>query len=210
MNWGSVSHDPVRGLVIAPTNRLAFALALVPRERFQRERATLTQPRREIGAQRGTPYLMYREALLSPQGLPCNPPPWGSLTAVDLATGDVRWEVPLGSLPELSAVPQAQDWGSVNFGGALVTAGGLVFIGAARDTVLRAFDIDTGKVVWSAELPAGAQATPMTYRARSGKQFVVIAAGGHSSLRTKMGDYVVAFALPEWPLLSQRHSQTAG
>src|SRR5262249_29226089 len=84
VNWGSVSHDPVRGLVIAPTNRLAFALALVPRERFQRERATLTQPRREIGAQRGTPYLMYREALLSPQGLPCNPPPWGSLTAVDL------------------------------------------------------------------------------------------------------------------------------
>src|SRR5262245_17335258 len=137
VNWGSVSHDHVRGLVIAPTNRLAFALALVPRERFQRERATLTQPRRELGAQRGTPYLMYREALLSPQGLPCNPPPWGSLTAVDLATGDVRWEVPLGSLPELSAVPQAQEWGSLNFGGALVTAGGLVFIGAARARVPR-------------------------------------------------------------------------
>ena len=197
VNWGSVSYDPVRGLVIAPTNRVAYLLALVPREQFQRERAALLQPRREIAAQRGTPYVMYREPLLSPLGLPCNLPPWGGLTALDLATGDVRWEVPLGLIPELSTVPQAREWGSVNFGGALVTAGGLVFIGAARDTVLRAFDVDTGKVVWSAELPAGAQATPMTYRTRSGKQFVVIAAGGHSSLRTKMGDYVVAFALAE-------------
>ena len=197
VNWGSVSYDPARGLVIAPTNRLAFALALVPREQFQRERAALWRPGREIGEQRGTPYLMYREPLLSPLGLPCNPPPWGGLTAVDLATGDVRWEVPLGSIPELSTTPQAREWGSLNFGGALVTAGGLVFIGAARDTTLRAFDVDTGKVVWSAELPAGAQATPMAYQARSGKQFVVIAAGGHSALRTKMGDYVVAFALPD-------------
>src|SRR5262249_26431248 len=127
---------------------------------------------------------------------PCNPPPWGGLTAVDLATGDVRWEVPLGSLPELSAVPQAQSWGSLNFGGALVTAGGLVVIGAARVTVLRAVAVAPVKGVWSAELAAGAQATPMTYRARSGKQFVVIAAGGHSALKTKLGDYVVAFALP--------------
>jgi quinoprotein glucose dehydrogenase len=144
--------------------------------------------------QRGTPYVMYREPLLSPLGLPCNPPPWGALTAVDLATGDVRWEVPLGSSPELSSVSQAAEWGSTNYGGALVSAGDLVFIGAARDTMLRAFDIDTGKVVWSAELPGSAQATPMTYRARSGKQFVVIAADGHSGLRTKMGDYVVAFS----------------
>jgi len=196
VNWGSVSHDPERGLVIAPTNRLAFALALVPRERFERERGALTKPGREIGLQRGTPYVMYRELIMSPLGLPCNPPPWGALTAVDLATGDVRWEVPLGSWPELSSVPEAHEWGSQNFGGALVTAGGLVFISAARDAMLRAFDVDTGKVVWSAGLPAGGQATPMTYRARSGKQFVVIAAGGHSALRTKMGDSVVAFGLP--------------
>jgi len=196
VNWGGVSHDPVRGILVAPTNRLAFVVALVPRDRFEREKAALSRPGREIAMQRGTPYVMYREAFLSALGLPCNPPPWGALTAVDLATGDARWEVPLGSSPELSSVPQAPEWGSANFGGALVTAGGLVFIGAARDSMLRAFDIDTGRVIWRAELPASAQATPMTYRTRSGKQFVVIAAGGHSALRTKMGDYVVAFSLP--------------
>jgi quinoprotein glucose dehydrogenase len=190
-NWGGVSHDPVRGLLIAPTNRLAFVVALVPREQYTRERTAAGRPGREFAPQRGTPYGMYREALMSPRGLPCNPPPWGALTAVDPVTGDVRWEVPLGTSPELPTIP-----GSVNLGGALTTASGLIFIGAARDTTLRAFDIETGTVLWSGELPASAQATPMTYRAPSGKQLVVIAAGGHTALGTKMGDYVIAFGLP--------------
>src|SRR5262252_3995435 len=126
---------------------------------------------------------MHREALTSPSGMLCNPLPWGALAAVELATGDVRWDVPLGASPELPAIP-----GSVNLGGALTTASGLVFIGAARDTNLRAFDIETGKVLWSGELPASAQAPPMTYRAPSGRQLVVIAAGGHTGLGTKLGD----------------------
>jgi quinoprotein glucose dehydrogenase len=114
VNWGGVSHDPARGLVIAPTNRLAFVVALVPRDRFEREKAALSRPGREIAMQRGTPYIMYREALLSPRGLPCNPPPWGALTAVDLATGDVRWEVPLGNRRSCQPSTSARV-GSVNF-----------------------------------------------------------------------------------------------
>src|SRR5262245_34239309 len=195
VNWGSLSYDPVRRLVIAPTNRVPYVVRLIPRERFWAERAG-SQGRGEFAEQTGTPYGMVREPLLSPRGLPCNPPPWGALSAVDLATGDVRWEVPLGVFPELSDVPVAREWGSINFGGGLVTGGGVVFIAAARDTTLRAFDIDTGRVLWSGALPAAAQATPMTYRTASGKQLVVIAAGGHSALRTQMGDSVVAFSLP--------------
>jgi len=191
MHWGSVSYDPARGLLIAATNRLAHVVTLVPRERYERERITAARPGREFAPQRGTPYGMYREALMLPGGMPCTPPPWGTLTAVDLATGDVRWEVPLGTSPEVPMIP-----GSFNFGGALTTASGLIFIGAARDTTLRAFDIETGIVLWSGDLPASAQATPMTFRAPSGKQLVVIAAGGHTALGTKMGDHIVAFALP--------------
>ncbi len=195
VNWGSVSYDPVRGLVIVPTNRLPYVLRLIPRERLRAGRAG-GPGRGEFAEQTGTPYGMFREPLLSPVGLPCNPPPWGALSAVDLTTGDVRWEVPLGVIPELSSVPAAREWGSVNFGGALVTNGGVVFIAAARDPTLRAFDVETGRVLWSGTLPAGAQATPMTYRTASGKQLLVIAAGGHSALRTQMGDFVVAFSLP--------------
>ncbi len=152
--------------------------------------------RKQYHAQRGTPYPVRVELLTSPGGVPCNPPPWGTLAAFDLATGDVRWHVPLGILRSMTAIPEARGWGSPNFGGALVTAGGLVFIAAAMDPTLRAFDVDTGRVLWEAELPAGGQATPMTYRAANGKQFVVIAAGGHGRLGSKLGDHVVAFALP--------------
>jgi quinoprotein glucose dehydrogenase len=194
MHWGSLSYDPRRGLLIVNTNRLAFVVTLVPRERYTEERAAAAAHRfREVSPQRGTPYAMYREPLLSARGVPCNAPPWGTLAAVDVATGDVRWEVPLGTWAPL---PGSDAWGSLNLGGALTTAGGLVFIAAARDPRLRAFDVDTGTTLWSAELPAGAQATPMTYRTASGRQFVVIAAGGHSGLGSPMGDHVVAFALP--------------
>ncbi|HXG66552.1 MAG TPA: pyrroloquinoline quinone-dependent dehydrogenase [Blastocatellia bacterium] len=198
-NWGGVAYDPQRGMLIAPTNRLAFAVKLIPREDFAKERANAANNRLkgEFGPQRGTPYAMYREPLMAPSGAPCNPPPWGALSAVDLATGEVRWEVPLGTVPQMALLPQSKDWGSINLGGPVVTGGGMVFIAAAMDTYLRAFDIETGKEIWKGQLPASAQATPMTYKVKEGgKQYVVIAAGGHGKLGTKRGDYVVAFALP--------------
>ena len=182
--------------MIASLSHIPFVITLMPREQFERERADIPpRVRRQYLPQRGTPYVVRVQLLTSPGGAFCNPPPWGTLAAVDLTSGDVRWEVPLGTTPELSAVAEARQWGSVNAGGALTTAGGLVFIAAARDTALRAFDVETGAPLWEAELPASAQATPMTYRSASGKQFVVIAAGGHAVMETKRGDHVVAFTL---------------
>lgn len=197
MNWSGMSYDPKRELLIANTNRIATLVKLIPRDEYTRLRSSGEGNRMkgEFGRQTGTPYAMYREHLRGPSGAPCNPPPWGALTVVDLTTGAVRWEVPLGTIPQLGLFAESRNWGSINLGGSAVTAGGLVFIAAAMDTYLRAFDIETGKEIWKGELPASAQAAPMTYEA-GGKQYVVICAGGHGKLGTKKGDHVVAFALP--------------
>ncbi len=196
INWGGMAYDPRRNILVTSTNRLATVVRLMPREEFDKLRKTSEGNRLQGEFGLMTDNLMaYREPLRAPSGAPCNAPPWGALTAIDLSTGRMKWEVPLGTIPQLSIFPKAKEWGSINLGGGIVTAGGLVFIAAAMDTRLRAFDIETGKEVWSGELPASAQATPMTYKV-NGKQYVVIAAGGHGKLGTKMGDYVVAFALP--------------
>jgi quinoprotein glucose dehydrogenase len=199
MHWGGLSCDPQRGLLIANINRLAGVVKLIPRQEYDRLRSSGEGNRveGEFAPQKGTPYGMHRQFLLSPSGTPCNPPPWGTLAAIDVSTGVLRWEVPLGTLSRLAALPGFAEWGSPNLGGSMVTGGGLVFIAAAMDTYFRAFDIDTGKELWKAELPASAQATPMTCRLRDGgKQLIIIAAGGHGKLGTKMGDHLVAFALP--------------
>ena len=202
MTWSGVSFDPSRGLLITNTNRLVRAVTLVPREKFNNDLVAEWRSKLvdfEIGRQRGTPYVMRREFLFRviPGLTPCNPPPWGTLLAVDLADGSIKWEVPLGQMPELSSVAGSDKWGSLNLGGSMITAGGLIFIGAARDDFIRGFDVETGRELWKGSLPAGGQAMPMTYRAsEGGRQFLVICAGGHGRLRTTPGDYVVAFALP--------------
>jgi len=196
-NWGSVAFEPQRGLVVVNSTRFPTVVRLIPQADFAAARAA--NPGREISPQTGTPYAMRRDfdALLSPLGLPCNPPPWGTLTAVDLGTGTVRWEVPLGTVRDIAPVPIPWRLGTPNMGGPIVTAGGLVFIGAAMDNYLRAFDVDNGAELWKGRLPAGGQATPMTYQLRpDGKQYVVIAAGGHGRLRTTLGDSIVAYTLP--------------
>ena len=194
-NWGGVAVDAQRGLVVLNSSRVPMVVQLVPRERFV---PFAELGRGDSGPQHGTPYGMIRKALLSPWGIPCSPPPWGVLTAVELATGAVRWEVPLGGTRGQAPWPFWLDWGTPNLGGPLATAGGLVFVAATTDQYLRAFDVETGEVLWKAHLPAGAHATPMTYRVREGgRQFVALAAGGHHDLPTERGDYVIAFALPE-------------
>ena len=198
MEWGGVGWDPTTGLVVTNVNNLATVATLIPRDSL--ESAERNGPEMSaLAAQTPAPYGVRREALISPLGLPCTPPPWGVLAAVDLSTGEVRWEVPLGTVRDLSRVPAPGAWGSPNLGGPLVT-GGLVFMGATMDRRFRAFDLATGVEVWSDELPASAQATPMTYRARpGGRQYVVVAAGGHASLMSSLGDHLVAYALPDRP-----------
>jgi quinoprotein glucose dehydrogenase len=193
-NWGGVAVDPVRQLVVANVSDVPFAVTLLPRADY--ERARRENPGVEISPQLGTPYAMRREIVLSPLGIPCNAPPWGTLAAVDLGSGEIRWQVRLGTSRDIFPLPIAIEFGTPNIGGPLVTAGGLVFIAAAMDDYLRAFDVTTGEELWKGRLPAGGQATPMSYRA-AGRQYVVIAAGGHQRAGTRLGDYVLAFALPE-------------
>jgi quinoprotein glucose dehydrogenase len=151
----------------------------------------------EYTGQYGTPYGMSRVIMRSIfPGFMCNPPPWGSLTGVDLSTGRIKWSVALGNLLHGSHLFSDHHWGSPNFGGAIVTAGGLTFIGATVDPYFRAFDTDTGQQLWEAELPAGGNATQMTYRGTDGKQYLVIAAGGHGNLGSKLSESLVAFTLP--------------
>jgi len=197
-NWGSVAIDPGRRLVVLNQTNLAFVVRLIPRERFAKEKAVGpgALSLREFAPQEGTPYALVREPLQSPLLLPCNPPPWGTLAAVSLDDGAIRWQVPLGSAPDRIPVSLPIRPGLPNLGGPIATAGGVVFVAAAMDGQLRAFDVDTGEELWSDRLPAGGNATPMTYVGPSGRQFVVIAAGGHGKLGTRRGDWVVAYALP--------------
>jgi quinoprotein glucose dehydrogenase len=198
VNWGGVAFDEDRGRIIAAVNLLPTMVTLLPAAEFERQASSGSYPHAEFGRQAGTPFGMRREPLLSPWGLPCTAPPWGTLVSLDLQHGRIVWQVPLGSTEGLTPwfVP-ARNFGMPNMGGPIATAGGLVFIGAAMDSYLRAFDIETGRELWKYRLPAGGQATPMTYRAGPDqRQYLVISAGGHGPLGTPRGDYVIAFALP--------------
>ena len=175
-DWGSVAFDPERRLLLVNTSRIAHVVTLIPRDEYATAKAA--NPDVEFAPQIGTPFGMRREVLLSPLGIPCNAPPWGMLAAIEVDTGTMRWEAPLGTTRDIFPLPFGIRWGTPNMGGPMATASGLVFIGAAMDNYLRAFDIETGEELWKGRLPAGGQATPMTYRLREdGRQYVVIAAG---------------------------------
>jgi len=196
-NWGSAAVDPRRRVAFLNASNLAFTVQLIPRADFDRARAE-GGAMREFAPQAGTPYGMVRGPLLSPLFLPCTPPPWGVVGAVSLDSGGWLWKQRFGTIPDRIPAALAFDpgWGLPNLGGPLATAGGLVFLGASMDGDLRAFDADTGAELWHDRLPAAGNANPMTYRGPSGRQFVVIAAGGHGKLGTRRGDWVVAYALP--------------
>ena len=211
INWGGAALDPDRKLLVVNTSylpwyqqlierRVADAMGVAP---YQTEAAEAGQGLHgpEIYyAQAGTPYAIDSRPFLSPLGFPCNEPPWGQLTAIDIETRTIAWQRPLGTTRDHAPLGLPLPTGVFNIGGPLTTAGGLIFIGATIDNYLRGFDVETGAELWRARLPAGGQASPMSYvSTRTGRQYVVIAAGGHVVMRTTPGDYLVAYALPEKP-----------
>jgi quinoprotein glucose dehydrogenase len=195
-NWGGVAIDPANAILYVNQMRVPSVVQLLPREAYEKLDASKVVYPEMLAPMRGTPYGLRISPLLGPLGAPCNPPPWGVLQAVDLRSGKLLWESTLGTTRDQAPFPMWLPLGSPNLGGAIATAGGVVFIGATTDQFLRGFDAKTGEEIWRARLPYTANATPITYRLRQdGRQFVVVAAGGHGW--SKPGDALVAFALPE-------------
>jgi quinoprotein glucose dehydrogenase len=197
MTWSGYAFDPQHSLLVTNTNNIVAKARLVPRAKYD-ERGSHNEDA-DYGDQTGAPYGLVRRFLQSPSDLPCSAPPWGLLTAVDMSEGKIRWQVPLGSMQDFGGAHSQQvPAGSISLGGPIITAGGLVFIAGTTDSFIRAFDVETGRELWKAQLPAGGNATPMTYKLSvDGKQYLVIAAGGHPKIpEEKQGDSLVAFTLP--------------
>ncbi len=197
--WGGMAHDRANDLLVMAVNDLAAEVRLVKREAVAAERsAGRLSGEFEFHPQLGTDYGVVRRFLLAPGSrLPCTPPPWGSLVAVKASTGEIAWRTPFGRIPWAEAFPEAPTWGSFALGGPIATAGGLVFSAGTLDAAIYAFDAATGTQLWRGALPTSARATPMTYRGRDGRQYLVISAGGHAvDGGMPIGDHVVAFALP--------------
>jgi len=208
-DWGGIAVDPGRGIIVANYNDMPNYVRLVPRDEADRLGWTpRSQARGAIGGAEGagdpqaeTPFAVNVNAgwRLPVTGLLCKEPPYGGIRAIDLKSGKTLWDRPFGTartngpfgIPSMLPV----DIGTPNNGGAVVTAGGVVFIAAATDNLIRAIDLKTGKTLWTDTLPGGGQATPMTYEA-NGKQYVVIMAGGHHFMETPISDELIAYALP--------------
>ena len=186
-NWGSPAIHPERQWMVVLTWRVASTAKLIPRADCE----GVAQP------QHGTPYCVETSLLTSPLGVPCLEPPWATVDAIDLAAGEIVWSVPLGTSRDLAPFPFWWIEGVPGTGGPIITSGGLVFIGAALEHVFRAHDLETGEVVWEADLPTSANSVPMTYQLPGGRQYVVVAAGGHWGSPSPAGDHLIAFALPE-------------
>jgi quinoprotein glucose dehydrogenase len=196
MTWSGYAFDPRHALLVVNTNNLIAKIKLIPRADFWRDEARTEDG--DYAPQVGAPYGLFRRFLQAPSDLPCTAPPWGRLTGVDMTEGRIRWQIPLGSMQDFGGKQPPVPPGSISLGGPIITAGGLVFIAGTFDPFLRAFDVETGKELWKAQLPDSGHATPMTYRlSANGKQYLVIAAGGHPKITEEsVSDALVAFTLP--------------
>ncbi|ANM09730.1 MULTISPECIES: glucose/quinate/shikimate family membrane-bound PQQ-dependent dehydrogenase [unclassified Rhizobium] len=195
-NWGSVAVDPERQIMFGMPTYLAFTSRLVPAAdippRGQDEKGSEQGLNRNDGA----PYGVFMGPFLGLLKIPCQAPPWGYVAGVDLRTGKIAYMHKNGTVHDMTPLPLPFKVGVPGIGGPMLTKGGVAFLGAAVDNYLRAYDVTNGRELWQARLPAGGQATPMTYTTEDNKQYVVMVAGGHGSVGTKPGDYVIAYTLP--------------
>ncbi|TCA63965.1 glucose/quinate/shikimate family membrane-bound PQQ-dependent dehydrogenase [Rhizobium leguminosarum bv. viciae] len=195
-NWGSVAVDPERQIMFGMPTYLSFTSRLVPAAdippRGQDEKGSEQGLNRNDGA----PYGVFMGPFLGLLKIPCQAPPWGYVAGVDLRTGKIAYMHKNGTVRDMTPLPLPFKVGVPGIGGPMLTKGGVAFLGAAVDDYLRAYDVTNGRELWQARLPAGGQATPMTYTADDNKQYVVMVAGGHGSVGTKPGDYVIAYTLP--------------
>jgi quinoprotein glucose dehydrogenase len=197
INWGGLAFQPDEQTVVVFSLDLPMEVALIPRDDLGAVYDSGEYDDFEFARQTGTPYGMRRTMLASPLDIPCTTPPWGLLTAIDMRTGSFIWQRSVGTIQDVApAIVPNFELGMPGIGGPIITAGGVIFMAATMDNYLRAFDLKDGKTLWEGRLPAGGQATPMTYfLEETGKQYVVIAAGGHGRMGTNNGDYVIAYAL---------------
>lgn len=195
-NWGSVAVDPVRQVMFGMPTYLPFTSRLVPAADIAPKGEGEKGSEQGLNRNDGAPYGVFLGPFLGPLGIPCSAPPWGYVAGADLRTGEVIYRHKNGTVRDMTPLPLPFELGVPGIGGPIITAGGVTFLAAAVDDYLRAYDLTTGEQLWQARLPAGGQSTPMTY-AVDGRQYVVIVAGGHGSVGTKPGDYVMAFTLPE-------------
>ncbi len=194
-NWGGAAYDPDTNIMVVPSNRVPTVVRLVPREEANLDKNQKIEMGGKMAFENpGSPYVIEVQPLLSPLGAPCSEPPWAALTAVDLVDKEIVWEAPLGSIKNMAPIPIDWHLGTPGAGGPLLTATGLVFIGYSLDDMFRAFDLETGEILWETELPAAGTSIPVTYEV-DGEQYVVIPAGGHSMYGSTMGDAVMAYKL---------------
>lgn len=194
-NWGGIAVDPENGVMFGMPTYLAFTSKLIPRDNLGE--AETNKGEQGVNANEGADYAVELGPFLSPLGVPCQQPPWGTIAGADLSTGEIAYQRRNGTVQDLSPIPLKLELGVPGIGGPIITKGGLAFLSAATENNFRAYDLKNGEVLWNVRIPAGGQATPMTYLNSKGEQMVVLVAGGHGSVGTTIGDYVMAYKLTD-------------
>lgn len=204
MNWGSASIDQSRNLLIAADMRMPVVTYLIPRPTFEKDHPNYKgDPHGELSPQFGLPYAHHITNFMSPIGIPCLEPPWGTVSAVNLASGELVWQQPAGTARDVTFPgtgiqnPLSFYIGMPALGGVISTIGGVAFHSGTQDYYLRAYDVETGELLWKGRLPSGSQSTPMTYLGEDGRQYIAVTAGGARYNPKDRADYIVAFALPD-------------